>query len=124
MIELSRNLHVELIQTRTDAKRIANAKFELGLSPRGFPGGDVLKTLLIFERRQSSPDLMIGVGKEEPAMGKIDRSGGQDQRAQEQFMQPLCELVREALFDIVIVSGLEYLGEVLEDGAVRTALSP
>jgi hypothetical protein len=33
---------------------------------------------------------------------------------------PLRELVREALFDTVIVSGLEYVGKVLEEE--RTAL--
>ena len=35
-------------------------------------------------------------------------------------MLPLRELVREALFDTVVVSGLEYVGEVLEEE--RTAL--
>ena len=66
---------------------------------------------------------MIGVGKQGGTRHGQDWQD-RDQRAQEQFMQPLCELVREALFDTGIVSGLEYVGEVLEDGAVRTALSP
>jgi len=52
-------------------------------------------------------------------MKKIGRSKVQEQSA-EQLRLPLRELVREALFDTVIVSGLEYVGEVLEEE--RTAL--
>jgi len=50
---------------------------------------------------------------------KIGRSKEQEQSA-EQLRLPLRELVREALFDTVIVSPLEYVGEVLEEE--RTAL--
>jgi transposase-like protein len=48
-------------------------------------------------------------------MGKTDRRTGQEQSRQAQLQLPLRELVREALFDTVIVSGLEYVGEVLEE---------
>jgi putative transposase len=64
---------------------------------------------------------MIGLPKEEDAaMAKIGRRQGREQSAPGQMELPLRELVREALFDTVIVSGLEYVGEVLE--AERTAL--
>lgn len=52
-------------------------------------------------------------------MTKSDRRTGQEQ-SEAQLRLPLRELVREALFDTVIVSGLEYVGEVLEEE--RTAL--
>ena len=48
-------------------------------------------------------------------MDKIGRSKGQEQSAAGQLKLPLRELVRGALFDTVIVSGLEYVGEVLEE---------
>jgi transposase-like protein len=47
-------------------------------------------------------------------MGKSDRSAGREQRGQ-QYRLPLRELVREALFDTVMVAGLEYVGVVLEE---------
>lgn len=53
-------------------------------------------------------------------MEKVGRKKGQEQSAAGQLKLPLRELVREALFDTVIVSGLEYVGEVLEEE--RTAL--
>lgn len=53
-------------------------------------------------------------------MGKSDRRNAQEQSRREQMRLPFRELVREALFDTVIVSGLEYVGEVLEEE--RTAL--
>jgi len=52
-------------------------------------------------------------------MRKSDRRTGQEQSGA-QLRLPLRELVREALFDTVIVSGLEYVGDVLEEE--RTAL--
>ena len=52
-------------------------------------------------------------------MKKIGRSKVQEQSA-EQLRLPLGELMCEALFDTVIVSCLEYVGEVLEEE--RTAL--
>src|ERR1700730_12108400 len=64
---------------------------------------------------------MIGLPKEEDAaMEKTGRRTGQEQSTPGQLKWPLRELVREALFDTVIVSGLEYVGEVLEEE--RTAL--
>jgi transposase-like protein len=48
-------------------------------------------------------------------MEKIGRRKGQEQSVPGQLKLPLRELVREALFDTVIVSGLEYVGEVLEE---------
>jgi hypothetical protein len=65
------------------------------------------------------PIEMIGLPKEDAAMKKIGRSKVQEQSA-EQLRLPLRELVREALLDTVIVSCLEYVGEVLEEE--RTAL--
>ena len=53
-------------------------------------------------------------------MEKTGRRTGQEQSTPGQLKLPLRELVREALFDTVIVSGLEYVGEVLEEE--RTAL--
>lgn len=53
-------------------------------------------------------------------MSKGDRRTAEEQSRQGQRQLPLRELVREALFDTVIVSGLEYVGEVLEEE--RTAL--
>jgi putative transposase len=53
-------------------------------------------------------------------MGKSDRRTGSEQSRQDQLRLPFRELVREALFDTVIVSGLEYVTEVLEEE--RTAL--
>lgn len=53
-------------------------------------------------------------------MKKSDRRPGQEQKGREQLRLPLRELVREALFDTVIVSGLGLVGEVLEEE--RTAL--
>jgi hypothetical protein len=44
-------------------------------------------------------------------MGKTDRRNGREQSQTE----PLRELVREALLDTVVVPGLEYVGEVLEE---------
>jgi hypothetical protein len=49
------------------------------------------------------PIEMIGLPKEDAAMKKIGRSKVQEQSA-EQLRLPLRELVREALFDTVIVS--------------------
>jgi transposase-like protein len=64
---------------------------------------------------------MIGLPiKEDAAMKKSDRRPGQEQKGREQLRLPLRELVREALFDTVIVSGLGLVGEVLEEE--RTAL--
>ena len=48
-------------------------------------------------------------------MRKTDRRKGQEQSREDQLRLPLRELVREALFDTVIASGLEYVGEVLEE---------
>jgi hypothetical protein len=48
-------------------------------------------------------------------MGKTDRRNGREQSQTEQLRVPLRELVREALLDTVVVSGLEYVGEVLEE---------
>lgn len=48
-------------------------------------------------------------------MRKTDRRKAQEQSREDQLRLPLRELVREALFDTVIVSGLEYVGEVLEE---------
>jgi putative transposase len=53
-------------------------------------------------------------------MEKIGRRRSREQRAHGQLRLPLRELVREALFDTVVASGLEYVGEVLEEE--RTAL--
>jgi hypothetical protein len=51
-------------------------------------------------------------------MRKSDRRTVQGQSdRQQQLKLPLRELVREALFDTVVVSGLEYVGEVLEENA-------
>jgi hypothetical protein len=64
---------------------------------------------------------MIGLAKEEDAArAKIGRRQGRQQSAPGQMELPLRELVRKALFDTVIVSALEYVGEVLEEE--RTAL--
>ena len=48
-------------------------------------------------------------------MRKSDRRTGREQSSQGQLRLPLRELVREALFDTVIVSGLGFVGEVLEE---------
>ena len=48
-------------------------------------------------------------------MRKTDRRTALEQSRQAQLRLQSRELVREALFDPVIVSGLEYLGEVLEE---------
>jgi putative transposase len=48
-------------------------------------------------------------------MRKSDRGRIGEQKLQPQLRLPLRELVREALFDTVIVSGLEFVGEVLEE---------
>ena len=49
-------------------------------------------------------------------MTKSDRSAGRGQSDQQQQLRlPLRELVREALLDTVVISGLEYVGEVLEE---------
>jgi len=48
-------------------------------------------------------------------MRKTDRRSGREQSPTEQLRLPLRELVREALLDTVVVSGLEYVGEVLEE---------
>jgi putative transposase len=53
-------------------------------------------------------------------MGKSDRRSVEEQSRRAQLRLPFRELVREALFDTVIVSGLEYVREVLEEE--RTAL--
>jgi putative transposase len=64
---------------------------------------------------------MIGLPKEEDAaMEKTGRRKGQEQGTPGQLKLPLREQVREALFETVIVFGLEYVGEVLEEE--RTAL--
>ena len=47
-------------------------------------------------------------------MKKTDKKSGQGQSAGEQLRLPLRELVREALFDTVLVSGKAYVAEVLE----------
>jgi putative transposase len=53
-------------------------------------------------------------------MRKNDRRTvrGQSDR-QQQLKLPLRELVREALFDMVVVPGLEYVGEVLEEERIE-----
>jgi len=48
-------------------------------------------------------------------MRKSDRRSGREQSLSQQLRLPLRELVREALFDTIVVSGLEYVGEVLEE---------
>ena len=48
-------------------------------------------------------------------MGKSDRRSTEEQSREAQLRLPFRELVREALFDTVIVSGLEYVAEVLEE---------
>ena len=48
-------------------------------------------------------------------MKKTDRRSGQGQSAGEQLRLPLRELVKDALFDTVMVSGLAYVDEVLEE---------
>ena len=49
-------------------------------------------------------------------MRKSDRRAGRGQNDQQQQLRlPLRELVREALLDTVVISGLEYVGEVLEE---------
>src|SRR5690242_3027802 len=53
-------------------------------------------------------------------MGKSDRRNAGEQSRRAQLRLPFRELVREALLDTVIVSGLEYVAEVLEEE--RTAL--
>jgi hypothetical protein len=53
-------------------------------------------------------------------MRETDMRTAGEQSRQAQLQLPLRELVRAVLFDIVIVSGLEYVGEVLEEE--RTAL--
>ncbi|MFL6725276.1 MAG: hypothetical protein ACJ8FS_02030, partial [Sphingomicrobium sp.] len=53
-------------------------------------------------------------------MKQTDRRSDPGQSADEQLRLPLRELVREARLDTVIISGLAYVGEVLEEerGAV------
>ena len=53
-------------------------------------------------------------------MGKSDRRRAQEQSRWAQLRLPFRELVREVLFDTVVVSGLEYVAELLEEE--RTAL--
>lgn len=53
-------------------------------------------------------------------MRKNVRRPAQAQSQQDQLRLPFRELAREALFDTTIVSGLEYVTEVLEEE--RTAL--
>ena len=53
-------------------------------------------------------------------MGKSDRRRAQEQSRLAQLRLPFREWVREALFDTVVISGLEYVAEVLEEE--RTAL--
>ena len=53
-------------------------------------------------------------------MRKSDRRSAEQQSGRAQLQLPLRDLVREALFETVIVSGLEFVGEVLEEE--RTAL--
>jgi putative transposase len=53
-------------------------------------------------------------------MRKSDRRSAEEQSGRAQLQLPLRDLVREALFETVIVSGLEFVGEVLEED--RTAL--
>jgi putative transposase len=53
-------------------------------------------------------------------VGKSDRRRAEEQSRGAQLRLPFRELVREALFDTVVVSGLEYVAEVLEEE--RTAL--
>jgi putative transposase len=53
-------------------------------------------------------------------MRKSDRRSAEEQSGRAQLQLALRDLVREALFDTVIVSGLEFVGEVLEEE--RTAL--
>ena len=53
-------------------------------------------------------------------MGESDRRGAQEQSRRAQERLPFRELVREVLFDTVVISGLEYIAEVLEEE--RTAL--
>ena len=49
-------------------------------------------------------------------MKKTGRESGRGQSDQQQQLElPLRELVREALLDTVVVSGLQYVGEVLEE---------
>jgi putative transposase len=53
-------------------------------------------------------------------VGKSDRRRAEEQSRRAQLRLPFRELVREALFDTVVISGLEYVAEVLEEE--RTAL--
>jgi putative transposase len=70
---------------------------------------------LRFEWRQSSPDQKIGLQlEEEAAMKKSARRIGREQSIN-QLHLPLPELLREALFDTVMVAGLGYVGAVLEE---------
>lgn len=48
-------------------------------------------------------------------MGKTDRRSDGAQRSQTQLQLPLRDVVREALFDTVIVAGVGFVGEVLEE---------
>ena len=48
-------------------------------------------------------------------MRKTDRRNSREQSPVQQLRLPLRELVREALYDTVVVSGLEYVREVLEE---------
>jgi hypothetical protein len=59
---------------------------------------------------------MIGwLYEEDAAIRKTDRRTAREQSLIQELRLPLRELVREALFDTVIVSGLEYVGAVLEE---------
>jgi hypothetical protein len=53
-------------------------------------------------------------------VGRSDRRRAQEQSRRTKLRLPFRELVREALFETVVTSGLEYLAEVLEEE--RTAL--
>jgi putative transposase len=48
-------------------------------------------------------------------MKKSDRRTGREQSPTQQLRLPLRELVREALLDTVVISGLEYVSEVVEE---------
>jgi hypothetical protein len=48
-------------------------------------------------------------------VGRSDRRGAQESSRWAQKRLPFRELVREALFDTAVISGLEYIAEVLEE---------
>ena len=77
--------------------------------------------MLKLKWRQSSPDRMIGLEKEEEAaVNKNGKSRGREQSAQKQLMLPLRGLARAALWDTVVISGLAFVEEEME--AERAAL--